>query len=100
MRDALLKGCTHSTEASQPQPSGYTPINAQNIVRDFGVGGMGRRESAATWARLGSAAWAVGWGQRYGPFPFPYPLALVPFNLDRGGWGVARRVVAEKYTPP
>ena len=51
MRDALLKGCTHSTEAMRPQPNGYTPINAQNIVRDFGVGGMGT-------ACLGSAAWA------------------------------------------
>ncbi len=25
---------------------------------------MGRRESAATWARPGSAAWAVSWGRR------------------------------------
>ncbi len=63
VRDALLKGCTHSTEALRPQPSGYTPINAQNIVRDFGVGDRGRRYSAATWARQGSVAWAVSWGR-------------------------------------
>ena len=60
MRDALLKGCTHSTEASRPQPSGYTPIIAQNIVWDFGVGDMGRREIPPPHGRgWGSVAWAV-----------------------------------------
>ena len=89
MRDALLKGCTHLTEAVRPQPSGYTPINAQNIVRDFGgrrqgpsrirrhmgeagVGGMGRQ--------LGSAAWR---GRRH-PL-LRHELARLVRHLQRPG---------------
>ncbi len=75
-----LKGCTHSTEACKASVKRVHPNycleqslglwgrrHGPSIIRrhmgEAGVGGMGRRYSAATWARQGSVAWAVSWGR-------------------------------------
>ena len=60
MRDAF-KGRKRSTEAVRPQPRACALIICleHRLGLFYGVGGMGQRESAATWARLGSVAWAV-----------------------------------------